>query len=296
MEENDRPAPSRAEIAHYLAIKTAEGREVAQSWPRALDLVHRSAELGSRLAQAELMALSGQWRLAYDVLGGEAVPESRWNSLRDSIDLPKWLTPRRRESLLDSPRMGLVEDFAAPEMCDWLIARARARLKPAKVTDRATGQSSVSYARTGSSCLFRRPDSDLIIAILRARIAEVIETCVDALEIPTVLHYSEGQEFAPHYDITVDPAAPDYTEKLAKGAQQRVATFLLYLNDEYEGGETEFPALGKRWNGQKGEGLYFWNVLPNGALDEGTLHAGLPVTRGEKWLFSQWINGQTVRT
>ena len=169
------------------------------------------------------------------------------------------------------------------------------RLKPAKITNRDTGESSVSYARTGSSCLFRRPDSDLIIAILRARIAQITETRVDAMEIPTVLHYSEGQEFAPHFDITINPDSADYAEKLAKGAQQRVITFLLYLNDDYDGGETEFPALGKRWKGRKGEGLYFWNVQPNGALDERTLHAGLPVTKGEKWLLSQWITGQPIR-
>jgi hypothetical protein len=28
---------------------------------------------------------------------------------------------------------------------------------------------------------------------------------------------------------------------------------------------------------------------PDGTRDRGTLHAGLPVTRGEKWLLSQWI-------
>jgi prolyl 4-hydroxylase len=186
----------------------------------------------------------------------------------------------------------VVEDFAAPELCDWLIARARARLKPAKITYRETGQSSISQERSGSACLFRRPDSDLIVAILRARIAEVTEMRVDAMEIPTVLHYSKGQEFTPHFDITINPDSPDYKERLAKGDQQRVMTFLLYLNDDYEGGETEFPAVGERWKGRKGEGLFFWNVRPDGALDERTLHAGLPVTQGEKWLLSQWILGR----
>jgi prolyl 4-hydroxylase len=69
-------------------------------------------------------------------------------------------------------------------------------------------------------------------------------------------------------------------------------TFLLYLNDDYEGGETEFPVIGLRWKGRKGEGLFFWNVQPGGAPDERTLHAGAPVSRGEKWVLSQWIEGR----
>jgi len=291
MEAAPRPAPSRAEIVHYLAVKAAEGVDVPQDWARALDLLHRSAELGSRLAQAELAGLSGRWALAQDIFAGEAVAESQWSGLRSSIDLAKWLEPPSRPDLSEGPRIGVVEQIAATEMCDWLVARARARLKPAKIKDRGTGESNVSNLRTNSACLFRRPDSDLIVAILRARMAEVTATRVAAMEIPSVLHYAEGQEFAPHYDITINPDSPDYGDRLAKG-DQRVLTFLIYLNDDYEGGETEFPALGERWKGRKGEGLFFWNVQPNGALDERTLHAGLPVTKGEKWVLSQWVGGQ----
>jgi prolyl 4-hydroxylase len=285
------PAPSKAEIAHYLAVKAAEGVSVPQNWARALDLLQRSAQLGSRLAQAELAALSGQWTLAQDILAGEAVPESGWSGLRSSIDLAKWLEPPPRQIVSEGPRIAVVEDIAASEMCDWLIARARPRLKPAKIRDRATGESGTSSVRTGSSCHFRRPDSDLIFAILRARIAKITEMQVDAMEIPYVSHYSVGQEFLPHFDITINPESPDYEEKLAKDGQ-RVLTLLLYLNDNYEGGETEFPVLGERWKGRKGEALFFWNVAPDGALDERTLHAGLPVTRGEKWILTQWIMGR----
>jgi len=292
MEKTPHPAPSKAEILHYLAVNAAEGVDVSQDWTKALHLLHRAAELGLRLAQAELAGLSGEWALAHDILAGEAVPESRWSGLSSSIDLAKWLEPPLRPVFSEGPRIAVAEDIAAPEMCDWLIARARARLKPAKIHDRGTGVASISSARTNSACVFRRPDSDLIITILRAKIAAVTEMRVDAMEIPSVLHYSEGQEFLPHFDATLNPDAPDYEERLAKGDRQRVMTFLLYLNDDYEGGETEFPVLGERWKGRKGEGLFFWNVQPGGALDQRTLHAGVPVSRGEKWVLSQWITGR----
>jgi prolyl 4-hydroxylase len=285
------PAPSKAEIAHYLAVKAAEGVDVPQSWARALDLLQRSAQLGAHLAQAELAGLSGDWALAHDILRGEVVPESRWSGLRNSIDLAKWLEAPPKQTLSEEPRIAFVEQIAPPELCDWLIARARPRLKAAKITDRVTGESSVSSTRTCKSCHFRRPESDLMFVILRYRIAKVTEMQVDAMEIPYVLDYSVGQEFQPHFDIVIDPEAPDYEEKLAKGGQ-RVLTFLVYLNDDYEGGETEFPVLGARWKGRRGEALFWWNVAPDGALDKRTLHAGLPVTRGEKWMLTQWIQGR----
>ena len=73
-----------------------------------------------------------------------------------------------------------------------------------------------------------------------------------------------------------------------------MATLLIYLNDGFEGGETHFPLTGLRFKGRKGDALLFHNVLPGGAPDPITLHAGLAPARGEKWLFSQWIRDKRL--
>jgi hypothetical protein len=73
---------------------------------------------------------------------------------------------------------------------------------------------------------------------------------------------------------------------------QRIKTCLVYLNDDFEGGETEFPKLALKYRGRTGDALIFENVKPNGSGDLSTLHAGLPPTRGEKWLFSQWMRSK----
>src|SRR5215831_8140612 len=110
MEEEPRPAPSRAEIVHYLAVKAAEGRDVPQDWAKALELLYRSAELGSRLAQAELAGLSGQWTLAHAILAEEAGAESRSEVLRSPIDLAKWLAPVPKPEFSDGARIAVAED------------------------------------------------------------------------------------------------------------------------------------------------------------------------------------------
>jgi prolyl 4-hydroxylase len=73
---------------------------------------------------------------------------------------------------------------------------------------------------------------------------------------------------------------------------QRVATVLIYLNEDFEGGETSFPRLGINHRGKAGDALIFGNVDGSGAPDERAQHAGCPPTRGEKWVFSQWVRNQ----
>jgi len=274
-----------ADTAHDMAVKAAEGTGLPHDWTVALNHIERSAHLGSRLAQAELAGLSGQWSLAHDILAGEAVPGAQWSQFRNSIDLSKWLQPLDKSNISERPQIALVKDVAIPEMCDWLIARARPRLKPAEIYDDKEGRHRIGSGRTNTLCPFPGPDRDLIFAILRARVANATGLPVHAMESPHILHYTVGQEFRPHFDTPENPNSP--------GFRQRVLTFLLSLNDDYEGGETEFPLINGRWKGRKGSACFFWNVERDGTLDRRTLHAGRPVTRGEKWLLSQWIGPPT---
>jgi hypothetical protein len=89
----------------------------------------------------------------------------------------------------------------------------------------------------------------------------------------------------------VDPKTPNYASVIEKQGE-RVITFLVYLNDDYEGGETEFPRLGLRHRGARREGLLFANALRTGEPDKRMVHAGRPPTRGEKWIVSQFIRNR----
>jgi hypothetical protein len=112
------------------------------------------------------------------------------------------------------------------------------------------------------------------------------------MEATAVLHYAAGEESTDHYDF-VSPETPNYAEEIARNGQ-RVLTFLVYLNDDYHGGRTDFVELGMTHKGRRGEGLFFVNALENNEPDLRTLHAGRPPTRGEKWIVSQFIRGRRV--
>jgi prolyl 4-hydroxylase len=92
-----------------------------------------------------------------------------------------------------------------------------------------------------------------------------------------VLRYRPGGEYRPHFD-----AIPGF-------ANQRAMTFLVWLNDGYEGGETHFPTPGLRLKGRAGDAILFRNTGPDGRRDPAAGHAGLPVTGGEKLIASRWI-------
>jgi hypothetical protein len=86
---------------------------------------------------------------------------------------------------------------------------------------------------------------------------------------------------------------PQYADQVRMHGQ-RAATLLVYLNDAFEGGETDFPRAGVRYRGQTGDAILFHNVDEKGAVDPQTLHAGLPPTRGEKWLLSKWMRDRPI--
>jgi hypothetical protein len=107
-----------------------------------------------------------------------------------------------------------------------------------------------------------------------------------------VLHYAVGEHSTNHFDF-VSPEIPNYEQEIEKNGQ-RVLTFLVYLNDDYDGGETDFPALGIAHKGRRGQGLFFVNALDDNEPDLRTVHAGCAPTKGEKWIVSQFIRNRRV--
>ncbi len=74
-----------------------------------------------------------------------------------------------------------------------------------------------------------------------------------------MLHYDEGEEITAHFDF-IDPNVPDHEQEIETRGE-RIVTFLVYLNDDYSGGETAFPRLGLKHKGRRGDGLFFVNAL-----------------------------------
>jgi prolyl 4-hydroxylase len=243
-------------------------------WPRALDYLQRSAELGFPDAQAQLPLLAG--RQGRD-----------WKALRRAVNLDAWRTAPKAQVLSPAPSIQAFREALPPAVCDWLIGRARERLAPAQVYDPTTGGPMRDASRRNSAAEFALVDTDVVMLAVRERLAAACGLPVSGMQGPQVLHYAVGERFAPHYDF-LDPQLEGPTRDIALRGQ-RVATCLVYLNDGLDGGETDFPELGLRHRGGRGDALVFRNVDPEGRPDRRTLHAGLAPAAGEKWVLSQWV-------
>ena len=255
----------------YVAVLAAAGVGRAQSWSDAVQALERAAALGrcEAVRQLELMR----------AMGAASADEIR-----------QWLSAAQGRVLHEAPHFVAYAQFLTPAVCAYLVERARPRLVPAQVNDARGGGLKIDPMRTNPGAAFSLMDPDLVIQLIRARIARVAGVAPGTLEPAEILHYEVGERYKLHVDF-FHSALPTFAEEMrAKG--QRVKTCLVYLCDDFEGGETEFPKLGLKFRGGAGEALLFDNVGANGAGDMKTLHTGLPPTRGEKWLFSQWIRSK----
>lgn len=215
-----------------------------------------------------------------------------WRSLAARVDLDAWQSPPAGEDLSASPRVRLIPRFLDEAVTEWLIEKARGRLRRALVYETLSRKTTVSSTRTNTAATLNMIDTDFICVLAQRRMAACVKIPFRQLEPISILHYEEGQEITEHYDF-VDPNVPNYAQEIAtKG--QRVVTFLVYLNEDYDGGETAFTKLGITHKGRRGDALYFVNALPDGSADERTLHAGRPPAQGSTWIVSQFMRDRAT--
>lgn len=279
-----------ADAAALLATVEAMGVGRPQSWARAFDYLALAAGRGAPSARAQLALLNRDPGLAAELESGPAAGDL-WQGVRAGLDIDALTSAPARRALSDAPRIRMIEGFASQAECDWVVARARGNLRPAMVLDQRTGREASHPDRTNKALELNVTGMDVVIQILRARIGGATNLPLPVFEPAQIMHYSVGEEFKPHYDFLTDDEEGWAAQLQRYG--QRIATFLLYLNEDYEGGETDFPKAGISHRGSRGDALFFANIDPAGAPDRATFHAGRPPTHGEKWILSQWIRDRT---
>jgi prolyl 4-hydroxylase len=184
------------------------------------------------------------------------------------------------------PVIAVLANVLSPEECEELIALARPRLTPSTVVDPATGENRVAEHRNSEGMFFRLCETPFI-ATLDARFSRIMNSPVDHGEGLQVLRYGPGTRSTPHFDFLVPRNAA--SEQSLRRSGQRVSSLVAYLNDVPGGGETTFPRAGLSVCPQRGNAVYFEYCSSRGQVDAESLHAGAPVTAGEKWAVTKWM-------
>lgn len=183
----------------------------------------------------------------------------------------------RRDSMSSDPPIDILRGLLSPDECTYLIERAGPLLKPSYVDDGKTGIGRPDPIRTSHGAAFVPHEEDLVVQAINRRIAAATGTEVRNAEALYVMRYTPGQQYRPHMD-----ALPGLKN-------QREWTAIAYLNDAFEGGATAFPELALSLRLGIGDVLVFRNSDSRQQPDSRVVHAGEPVTSGEKWIATRWI-------
>lgn len=266
-----------------------QGGPVAQDPWRGRDLFRRASDAGHPMGRIFYTNLLGNglfgprdWQGAVERLKEEGSLDSyRMAVLRtlQAMDIDGEGSPRQSiegKQLAKEVEVSLFPGLFSHAECDLVLAAADRRYHPSSIVN-SRGEEVPHPLRSSDGAPLHWLIEDPAIHALNRRLAKASGTNYEQAEPMLVLRYHQGQQYRPHLD-----ALPGLEN-------QRVATALVYLNDDYFGGETEFTRLGLKVKGRKGDVLVFHNTQADGSPDPLSEHAGLPVLHGIKYVGSRWI-------
>lgn len=184
--------------------------------------------------------------------------------------LKNWVTSKVMFSYYIEPKV--IPNFITDEEIDCIMKKVVGEMVPSGVNITGVINNNVRKSKTGFI-----HHTDTISEKIYSKCAHFLgKPKVDA-EGLHIVHYNVGGFYIPHQDS-------------GDGQSWRINTFIIALNDDYEGGETEFPNLNLKFKLKKGDALFFHTLDSNGLVSSNALHAGLPVKSGEKWICNVWIH------
>ena len=175
----------------------------------------------------------------------------------------------------------VVRDFLSAGQCAALVERIDARRRPSEIAD----DLGIADFRTSETC--ELDPNDAAVAAVDEAIVSLLGIAADKGEAIQGQRYAPGQEFKPHSD-TFEPGMADYYAHCADTGN-RSWTAMIYLNLPEDGGATRFKAIGKTIRPETGKLLAWNNLLADGRPNPATLHQGMKVRRGTKYIVTKWF-------
>ena len=134
-------------------------------------------------------------------------------------------------------------------------------------------------------------NNDPIIMGIMVRIADIVKLPLENAEALQIVKYEPSGYYNEHHDSCCDEHQL-CTEFIKRGGQ-RVKTVLIYLNDEFTEGATNFPVLNKKFKPPKYSAVIFNPLATNSnKCHPKAIHAGLPVKSGIKYVANLWFREQ----
>lgn len=202
------------------------------------------------------------------------------------------MSKKERVYISKRPEIYYIDKFITNKEIEYIIGEAKNKLKKANVSFLDKDSSKyVNYTGRTNRSYWLEKDSNPITLRLCKRIAKEIDCDWKNFENFQVIHYGPGEEYKYHYDAYNKNETEKYN-KFCGERGNRLKTVLVYMNNVEEGGGTGFKNVGKGGtvvDPIKRRMVVFNNVNKKNEIYERSLHAGLPVIKGEKWAFNLWL-------
>jgi len=186
--------------------------------------------------------------------------------------------------LNEKPLIFTLEGLLSDKEINHIFELSKDKLKRSQTGE--PDKSVISDYRTSDSCFIVTKD-DKIADIIKKKISILLNIHISWFDNWfQVVHYNKDKEYKTHTD-------PILSINKSNNMYHRRYTCLFYLNDVEEGGETVFPKLGLMNKPKRGKMLFFENYRKDGdklEVHPFSEHSALPVIKGEKWAFTQWIH------
>lgn len=128
------------------------------------------------------------------------------------------------------------------------------------------------------------PNDAASLTLLEQQASDFLGVDPDHLEPAVLLRYGFDDYFRPHLDTN---------RQTWQGKQsKRVATILIYLNDDYQGGETCFPLLSLNTEPRRGRAIHWRYDHSDTRKNDLLLHSGEPVKSGVKHAVCLFLRDQ----
>ncbi len=182
-----------------------------------------------------------------------------------------------------TPKLDLfrLRGFLSADECAGLIQRIDANRAPSTIADVGTADANF---RTSETCHFDA--NDTLVAQIDARLSALLGISIRFGEPMQGQRYAVGQEFKAHTDYFEPNGADLATTR--QGPGQRTWTAMIYLNEPEAGGATRFKVIKKSFQPEAGALLAWNNLKPDGRVNVSTLHHGMKVRAGTKYVVTKW--------
>ena len=182
-----------------------------------------------------------------------------------------------------SPKLSLfvAKQFLEPALCAEIVRQIDGNRRPSTVSD----YNGDALFRTSETCDL--PYDDPSVVEIDRRITALTGLDPQHGEPMQGQRYAVGQEFKGHTDY-FEPNGADFA-KYCTISGQRTWTVMIYLNDVEAGGATRFKAIDKIVQPETGKLLAWNNLRLDGTVNPSTIHHGMKVRSGTKYVITKWF-------